>query len=143
VKDLTTRVVLDPSGMAELEHLLHRLTERMTEGVEADARANWREHVETGKTLATVHAEHHGMYGHVWVGGRVWQFVEYGTQPHTIMVKTGNPFDYALRNRPKHFYRYPGIVHHPGNREFAPMRRAAYRKRDAFGIATSPMLGNL
>ena len=137
------RVVIDPAGMARLHEELERLTEYMTEGVEADARQNWREHVETGKTLATVHAEHHGLYGHVWVAGKVWQFVEYGTQPHTIVVKTGNPFDYALRNREKNFYRYPGIVRHPGNEEFAPMRRAAFRKRDRFGIATSPPLGGL
>ncbi len=130
-----------PPGMAHLEELLERLTERMTEGIEADARSNWSHHVETGKTLASVRAEHHGRTGRVWVTGKVWHFVEYGTAPHTITSK-GGAMAYPLRNKAKGFFAYPGHVNHPGNEEFAPMRHAAYRKRDEFGIPISPsMLG--
>jgi len=129
-------VIPYPPGEAHLEDILHRLTERITEGVEADARRNWDAHIETGKTRASVHAEHYGRTGRVWVAGRVWHFVEYGTTPHLIRSHDGGP----LANRKTGFFAPSGVVNHPGNREFAPMRHAAYRKRDVFGNPLTPSL---
>lgn len=134
-----TVVVLDPAGMGRLEAILINLTRKMTEAVEDDATRNWAAHVETGFTLMSLRSTVRGRVGRVHVSGSVWHFVEYGTSPHVIMSR-GGPMAYPLQNLAKDFYAYPGLVRHPGNREFAPMRNALYRKRNRLGYATSPEL---
>lgn len=134
-----TVFVMDPIGVGILESRLIALTRRMTEAVEDDATRNWAAHVETGFTLTSLRSTVKGRIGRVHVSGSVWHFVEYGTSPHTIMSR-GGPMAYPLQNTAKDFYAYPGIVRHPGNREFAPMRNALYRKRNRLGYATSPEL---
>ncbi len=136
---MPTVVVPFPPGVARLEAELVKLTKLMTEGVERDAEKNWSAHVETGATLASVHSTVTGRTGRVWVHGRVWHFVEYGTAPH-IIASRGGPLKYPLANRAKRFFAYPGLVSHPGNREFAPMRNALYRKRGPRGGGRGPSL---
>lgn len=132
------KLVIYPPGQARLNAILADLTRDMTKGVARDAETNWMAHVETGKTLASVfpvwfnRRGPHGRIGQVVVRSAVWHFVEYGTSPHVIASK-GGPLAYPLRNRAKDFYAYPGLVNHPGNREFAPMRNALYRKRTRRG----------
>lgn len=127
-------LIPDPEGLALLEEEMHRLCERMTEGVERSAQKNWDAHVETGKTRASVRAEHLGLTGRVYVQSKVWHFVEYGTSPHHIAAHG----PYVLRNVEKRFFPGRSVVFHPGNAEFAPMRHAVYRRRDAFGLPISP-----
>lgn len=128
-----------PPGEIRLQGILGHLTEEMAEGIAADVRRDLADHVETGELIASVRSEAIGKNGRVWIGTDHWQFIEFGTEPHVIKSR-GGIFAYALRNRAKNFYRYPGIVNHPGNAEFAPMRRALYRHRQAHGRTAGPSL---
>jgi hypothetical protein len=128
-----------PPGEIRLQEIVNHLNEEMVEAIAADVRRDLADHVETGELIASVQSETVGQSGRVWIGTDHWQFVEYGTEPHVIMAR-GGIYAYALRNRAKNFYRYPGIVHHPGNAEYAPMRRALYRHRGRHGGAAGPSL---
>lgn len=128
-----------PPGEIRLEGILTHLTEEMAEAIADDVRQDLLDHVETGELIASVGSDAVGRTGRVWIGTDHWQFVEYGTTPHIIKAQ-GGIYAYALRNRAKDFYRYPGIVKHPGNAEYAPMRRALYKHRQRHGASAGPSL---
>lgn len=60
----------------------------------------------------------------VSIGAGHWEYIEFGTRPHVIVSRG----PWLLRNRitGQVFGRH---VEHPGNREYAPLRRALYKKR--------------
>jgi hypothetical protein len=60
----------------------------------------------------------------VRVGTDHWRFVEFGTRRHLITVKRKK----VLANR-KTGQVFGKKVNHPGNRAYAPIRRAVYKKR--------------
>jgi hypothetical protein len=60
----------------------------------------------------------------VRVGTNHWRFVEFGTHPHIIEAKKRK----VLANRATGQF-FGKRVRHPGNRAYAPIRRAVYKKR--------------
>jgi hypothetical protein len=122
-----------PPGVAELERRVARLTENITDGIASDARHDLGDHIDTGALLASVWSMSTITDGKVWINTDHWQFIEYGTTPH--IIRSHGP--YPLRNR-KTGQVFGRVVFHPGNAEYAPMRRALYRKRGEHGHAIGP-----
>jgi hypothetical protein len=58
----------------------------------------------------------------VSIGTDHWQYIEFGTHPHIIRATRKK----ALANE---FQVFGKVVRHPGNRAYAPIRRATYKKR--------------
>jgi hypothetical protein len=75
--------------------------------------------VDTGDLLMSVRQEGTRVY----VGTDHWHFLEYGTSPHPIypVVKQALWWEGLAHPVPR--------VSHPGNREYAFMRRAIHKKR--------------
>jgi hypothetical protein len=122
-------VVLYPPGIAELERRVNHLSKNMCDGIANDVRTDLADHVDTGALLASVWAAS----TRVWINTRHWQFIEYGTVPH--IIRSHGP--YPLRNR-KTGQVFGRVVFHPGNAEYAPMRRALFTKRNEHGRAIGP-----
>lgn len=74
--------------------------------------------VVTGALLRSV--SHRGK--RVFIGTDHWAHVEYGTSPHFIKVRTRK----VMADR---VTVYGKLVKHPGTREYAPVRRATYKRR--------------
>lgn len=117
------RVVMVPGWQAKIRGPMLQLQRQMAGEVAEDARGNIISSglVRTGQLLGSVRQEGTRVY----IGTDHWHFIEYGTAPHTIRPKvkkalwwidisTGHPVSHA---------------NHPGTREYAPMRRALYKKR--------------
>jgi hypothetical protein len=115
------RVVMVPGWQAKVRGPLLRFQHRIAGEVTDDARGNIIADglIDTGDLLASVHQEGTRTY----VGTDHWAPLEYGARPHII------------RPNIKQALWWPGIDHpvaqvnHPGNREYAFMRRALYKKR--------------
>jgi hypothetical protein len=120
-------------GLARLDHEVAKLTERITDGVARDARRRLADHIDTGALIGSVWSVSYSKHGQVWIDTDHWQYIEYGTQPHTI--RSHGPW--PLRNR-KTGQVFGHTVHHPGNAEYAPMRSALYTKRGPRGGALGP-----
>ncbi len=116
------RVRLDPEGLARVHDEAASITRRVTEAVARDARR--RVPVDTGELLESIHEEHRGREGRVYVGTDHWQPTEYGSGAHTI-ESTGT---WPLRNRETGEV-FGRKVRHPGTPEQPFMRPALYTKR--------------
>lgn len=88
-----------------------------------DVRSNLRSggHVKTRRLIDSVKSTR----GTVSVGTDHWHYVEFGTHPHPISPGRKG----VLVNRAEGFGPVYRTVMHPGNRAYAPVRRAAYKKR--------------
>lgn len=88
-----------------------------------DVRNNLRQagNVKTGALLRSVRSRR----TQVIVGTDHWAFIEFGTKPHAISPGQKG----VLANRAEGFGPVFHTVRHPGNRAYAPIRRAAYKKR--------------
>lgn len=115
------RVVMVPGWQAKVRGHLLRFQRHHANNVFNDAQLNIVQDglIDTGELLSSLRQEG----ARVYVGTDHWHFLEYGTDPHPIYPNT------------KQALWWPGLahpvdhVHHPGNREYAFMRRALYKKR--------------
>lgn len=96
---------------------VNRAARKIGQGVEANIIESGL--VATGELLQSVHV----FQNRVYIGASHWIFLEYGTVPHGITAKPGGALYSAVRNfgPAKH-------VNHPGNRAYAPIRRAVYKR---------------
>lgn len=75
----TTRVRMDPRGMAKLRLRTSQLVQQLTDDVYFDARAMAA--IDTGEMVSTLKARYPAWNrGRVYVGSDHWYFVEYGTR---------------------------------------------------------------
>lgn len=115
------QVVMAPGWRAKARAATLRFQEHIAEEVRHDVRRNIAADglIDTGALYNSVRRE--GI--RVYIGTDHWHFIEYGTRPHVITPST------------KQALWWPGAAHpvkwvlHPGNREYAPMRRALFTKR--------------
>ncbi|MET7398957.1 hypothetical protein ABZS66_36315 [Dactylosporangium sp. NPDC005572] len=103
---------MEPGWDTKLQRELDKKLEELAEQIANQARANLAAHTITGDLLKSVRAEGPDTF----IGTDHWRHFEYGTQRHTIKAK------------PKKALKFNGTyakkVNHPGNREYAPMRKA-------------------
>lgn len=71
----------------------------------------------TGDLLASVRQQGTRVY----IGTDHWHFIEYGTSPHPIYPNVKRALWWPGLPHPV------GKVNHPGNKEYAPMRRALHQ----------------
>jgi hypothetical protein len=74
--------------------------------------------ITTGALYRSVSSTHNS----VRVGTDHWSYIEFGTERHIIKVKRKKVLASATQVFGK-------MVKHPGNRAYAPIRRAAYKRR--------------
>jgi hypothetical protein len=115
------RVVMVPGWQAKVRPHLLRFQRKIAGDVLDDVRANIVADglVDTGAMLASVRQEGTRVY----VGTDHWHFLEYGTRAHPIYPNTKQALWWPDLAHPV------ARVNHPGNREYAFMRRALYKKR--------------
>lgn len=117
------RVVFTPGWekriLAEADRMVGRVARRVaTRAVSNIVRGG---HVKTGALLGSVHTRRFRVaWYRVYIGTDHWPYIEYGTRPHIITPRGRGPLVFQGRR---------GIVvtrfvRHPGNREYAVMRRA-------------------
>lgn len=115
------RIVMAPGWRAKTRAHTLRFQHHIAGEVLQDVRANILADglVRTGAMLATVRQEGTRVY----IGTDHWHFIEYGTRPHLIRPNVKRALWWEELSHP--------ISHanHPGTREYAPMRRALYKKR--------------
>ena len=115
------RVVMVPGWQAKVRPHLLKFQRHTAMAVYNDAQVNIVADglIDTGEMLGSLRQEGTRVY----VGSDHWHFLEYGTDPHTIRPSTKRALWWEGLEHPV------DIVHHPGNREYAFMRRALYKKR--------------
>lgn len=117
------RVVINSSGIADLEALAARITRNTAHDVAQDARR--RVPVDTGELRSTIRtARVTPQHWRVWVGTEHWAPTEYGSSPH--IIRSTGPWPLRNRETGETFGR---IVRHPGTPAQPFMRPAAYTKR--------------
>ena len=109
----------DPTWESKLREGLKPTIGHVTEDIGKDVRENLAPHTKTGELLGSVDVN--PATGTVSIGTDHWQFIEYGTAPHEIKAKPGHFLKIGNTFRRE--------VHHPGTREYAPMRRALMVER--------------
>jgi hypothetical protein len=78
-------------------------------------------HVVTGALLSSVRMSRAGLaHYRVWIGTDHWQYVEYGAAPHMIYPRGPWPLRFTIGPRQITTW----SVSHPGNPEYAVVRRA-------------------
>lgn len=123
------RVVMVPGWVAKVRAAMTPWHHGIVDDVARDVRANIIADgtIDTGAMLASVRrqgqrvyiggiADNHGHSNH-------WYFIEYGTSAHIITPNTKKALSWPGLPHPVK------LVRHPGNKEYAPMRRALYKKR--------------
>lgn len=111
-----------PIKWDNVERAVTSPTHRVVSDVYELARANVARHNRTGSLLASVKRRLAHLGGQVLIGTNHWRFIEYGTHAHDIQP------------RRKRALFWPGAQHpvrrvrHPGNDEYAPMRRALHAR---------------
>jgi hypothetical protein len=115
------RVVMVPGWQAKVRPHLLRFQRNIAGEVYADVLANIVSDgtIRTGAMVGSVRQEG----ARVYIGTDHWHFIEYGTDPHPIYPNVKRALWWEGLDHPV------GMVNHPGNREYAPMRRALYKKR--------------
>jgi hypothetical protein len=115
------RVVMVPGWQAKVRGHLLRFQRRIAGDVLQDVVANIVADglIDTGDMLGSVRQEGTRVY----VGTDHWHFLEYGTRPHSIYPNVKRALWWEDLAHPV------GHVNHPGNREYAFMRRAIHKKR--------------
>ena len=115
------RIVMAPGWRAKARAVMRRFQHDITGEVLQDVRGNIVGDglIDTGAMLASVRQEGNRVY----VGTDHWHFLEYGTSPHVITPNTKQALWWPDAAHPVK------RVNHPGNREYAFMRRALYKKR--------------
>ena len=95
---------------------------RTARAIGRDVQANIVESglVRTGELLGSVSVTGNK----VFIGAHHWVYLEYGTSPHVITARPGS----ALYSAERNFGPAQRVVH-PGNRAYAPIRRAVYKRR--------------
>ena len=114
-------IVMVPGWQAKVRGPMLRLQRKMAVEVADDARRNVISAglIDTGDLLMSVREEGTRVY----VGTDHWAPHEYGARPHTIRPVIKRALWWVGLEHPVN------IVHHPGNRATAFMRRALYKKR--------------
>lgn len=119
---MTTYVIMAPGWREEIDVRGIPFLNRVAKEIAKDARGNILEasNVRTGDLYKSVHV----VGKNIMIGTDHWEFIEFGTTRHIINPNRGR----ALYSAERHFG--PARrVDHPGNRAYAPMRRAAYKRR--------------
>jgi hypothetical protein len=112
------RIIMDRSGLRELELVVDRVKGRTAEDVASDARRYCP--VDTGDLVGSIRARGNV----VWVGTDHWAPTEYGSRPHLIV--SHGPWPLRNRETGQVFGR---VVHHPGTPAQPFMRPAVYMQR--------------
>lgn len=114
-------LIMDPDWEAKINRQIQPTIERVTKAVGTDVKQNLLPHNKTGELLESVDVD--ARNGIVSVGTDHWHFIEFGTSPHIEKAPPGHELFAG-------FMPLGTIVHHPGTREYAPMRRALYKPRN-------------
>lgn len=93
-------------------------THRVVDEVERAARFNLARHNRTGALLGSLRTRKRIAGGAVSIGTDHWRFIEYGARAHEIMPARRRALFWPGASHPVR------RVRHPGNDEYAPMRRA-------------------
>jgi hypothetical protein len=114
-------VVMVPGWQAKVRGPMLQLQRDMAQETANDARDNIISDglVGTGDLLGSVRQDGTRVY----IGTDHWYYLEYGTPPHLIFPVVKQALWWEGASHPVR------RVRHPGNREYAPMRRALYTKR--------------
>ena len=120
---MATRVVMVPGWEQKVlraaDPLIRAHAFRVKAGVMGNIAAGG--HVRTGALLRSVRDTREGLAHHrVWIGTDHWHYIEYGTRPHTITPR--GPWPLVFQGRRGLVVTH--LVNHPGNREYAVVRRA-------------------
>lgn len=107
-----------------VERIADRGTQRVVDAVAADTRSNLAEHNRSGALLASFQVRRRQLGAALVVGTDHWSFIEYGTAPHDITPVSRRALDWPGADHPVR------RAHHPGTREYAPMRRALRQRRN-------------
>lgn len=92
---------------------------RAARDIADDARQSIRAQTyDTGALYRSVRARRNT----VMMGTRHWRFIEFGTRRHTIRARRKKVLASATKI-------FGPSVNHPGNRPYAHLRRAAYKRR--------------
>lgn len=92
--------------------------------------------VDTGEMIASMRMEVRPGVGYVSVGTDHWHYTEYGARPHKIEPRGNYPLRFFWRRvgQEVEFWK----VSHPGTPTVAYMRRALYKRRNAFSFGMAP-----
>lgn len=113
------RIVMDPAGLARIDHLGDDIRDDITDEVEREMRR--RVPVDTGELEESIHQTGDGV---IVVGTDHWAPTEYGSAPHTI--RSTGPWPLRNGETGETFGR---VVHHPGTPAQPFIRPAVYKKR--------------
>lgn len=124
------RVVMVPGWAAKVRAAMKPWHMHIVDQIAQDVRNNivYDGTIDTGAMLSSVRQAGNRVYiggapadrhGHAYH----WYFIEYGTSAHIITPSTKQALSWPGLPHPVK------LVHHPGNKEYAPMRRALYKKR--------------
>jgi hypothetical protein len=120
---MAVRVVMVPGWDRKVMRAAEPKIALLALRVEANAMGNivGGGHVVTGALVGSVRTTREGLaHYRVWIGTDHWHYIEYGTRSHIIRPRG----PYRLRFVQHGQLRYAWSVRHPGNREYAVMRRA-------------------
>lgn len=120
---MTIRVVLRPDYARRVKIESSNHINRRVDTMKRILKRNLAPHVDTGALLKSVRSTKGEGVGLVWISTDHWQHLEYGTPPHIIRPRRKKALWWKGARHPV------SIVHHPGARAYAPMRRAAAEMR--------------
>ena len=118
------RFHMEPGWEERIKNATKPTIRQVTEEIGNDVREVLARHVKTGALLRSLDVDLEA--GTVKIGTDHWEFLEYGTSPHTIRIRDRK----VLAEFSVSGWHFLGKeVHHPGTRSLAPLRRALYKKR--------------
>lgn len=97
-------------------------THALVDKVYDQARTNLIPHNRTGRLLGSLRRVKRLAAGSVIIGTNHWRFIEYGVRAHRIVARVKRALWWPGATHPVR------AVNHPGNNEYAPMRRALRRQ---------------
>ena len=123
---MATTVVMSPGWgkkvLAKADKHVAYHTARVETGVHANIMA--ARLIRTGALYRSVRSTYEGVaHRRVWIGTDHWAPLEYGARPH--LIRPRGPWPLRFRGRDGSMVR-TFLVRHPGNREYAVVRRALW-----------------
>lgn len=88
-----------------------------------NAQSNLARHNRSGRLLGSLRFRPGVMGADIRVGTDHWRFIEYGAPPHQIQPRARKALSWPRAAHPVR------RVRHPGNDEYAPMRRALLERK--------------
>lgn len=95
-------------------------THAVVDRVHRNARGNLLPHNRSGRLLGSLRAVKRLLGGEIRIGTDHWRYIEYGARAHEIVPRVARTLWWPGAPHPVR------RVHHPGNDEYAPMRRALH-----------------